>query len=568
MFIERLIVRQTSPSEGVVRNIKFNKKGLSLIVDNTISGTEDSGNSVGKTTVIKLIDLCLGAKTVKDIYYDSDTRSENAQIKEYINNNKLQAELILKDAEGNLFSLKRDLYNRGKKYINDVVYTEEEYKHRLKQIIFASSQPLPTFRQLIPKFVRLSNSSEDSMIKYLPQMTRNDDYEAVYSFFFNIMENSLVSERNRLNSQLLDCQRAIAVLEKNKSISSISSLKQKEELIEADLNELVQKRQQFSYMDTYKEELKNKREINVQIDELQKKTRVLAFEVATMEESVEKLEKEKNNIDMSVLEVIYAEAKNYIPELQKSFQDVVEFHNVMIQNRIDFINQQLNNKVCSLNKLNERINELLELKGKITIDILDEGLLDELNSLNLRIETLSVQKGELSQSIRLLEEQERTKEYLIKELQQIDTKLDKESIENKMKVFNQTFSEYCYKLYGEKYVLAYNSNWKREKKFPVTSESLGGNVGTGKKKALIVAFDLAYIKYADVMRIKSPRFVIHDKLENTHINQLKTIFNISKNINGQYILPILRERISEIDDANVKKLTVLELSENDKFFKV
>ena len=106
------------------------------------------------------------------------------------------------------------------------------------------------------------------------------------------------------------------------------------------------------------------------------------------------------------------------------------------------------------------------------------------------------------------------------------------------------------------------------KKFPVTAESFGGNVGTGKKKALIVAFDLAYMKFAEEMKITVPKFVIHDKLENTHINQLKTIFEICQNINGQYILPILRERIQEIEEYLVAESVVLELSENDKFFKV
>lgn len=60
MLIERLIVRKTAPSEVVIRNIKFNLKGLSLIVDNTSNEANESGNSVGKTTAIKIIDLCLG----------------------------------------------------------------------------------------------------------------------------------------------------------------------------------------------------------------------------------------------------------------------------------------------------------------------------------------------------------------------------------------------------------------------------------------------------------------------------------------------------------------------------
>lgn len=567
MYIDRLIVRQTTPSVSIIRDIKFNSKGLSLIVDNTHSGTDESGNSVGKTTAIKIIDLCLGAKSIRELYYDPDTQSENREIRDFLHDNKLQAELIIKNQEGQSFSFKRDLFKNGKKYIDDKLLTQDDFWSELKEILFHSMQPLPTLRQLIPKFVRLSSYSEDGMIKFLPR-ARNDEYDAVYSFLFNIIGTELVSRKNELTTQLVDCQKAISILERNKSISSISILRQKEELIDADLRKLSKKRKHLAYMETYKEELNNKRKINSQITELQKKVQLLDFEIATINESLVKLQGDKTNIDISMLKNIYNEAKSYVPDLHKSFENVIEFHNIMIQNRIDFINKQAIIKKSELMAYTERINELLEEKKKITIDILDEGLLDELNLLNKRIEDLSIQKGELSQAIKLLEEQEKNKAEILIKLHDIELQMDSEKIEDKMKVFNQTFSDYCYKLYGEKYILAYNSNWKEEKRFPVTAESLGGTLGTGKKKALIVAFDLAYMKYAETMRLQYPDFVIHDKLENTHINQLNTIFEICKNINGQYILPILRERIDKIDKTFIDKVVVLELSEEEKFFRV
>ena len=64
MIIKKLIVRKTKPSEDIIREVVFNKKGLNLIVDNTPENAIESGNSVGKSTAIKIIDLCLGAKSV------------------------------------------------------------------------------------------------------------------------------------------------------------------------------------------------------------------------------------------------------------------------------------------------------------------------------------------------------------------------------------------------------------------------------------------------------------------------------------------------------------------------
>ena len=76
------------------------------------------------------------------------------------------------------------------------------------------------------------------------------------------------------------------------------------------------------------------------------------------------------------------------------------------------------------------------------------------------------------------------------------------------------------------------------------------------------------MQYSIKMGINVPQFVIHDKMENTHINQLKTIFQICNEIDGQYIIPILRERIDKIDQNYIDRTKILELSTEDKFFKI
>lgn len=568
MHIDKLIIRKTQPSDKIIREIKFKPKGLSLIVDNTKDVSRESGNNVGKTTVIKIIDLCLGAKSVRDIYYDADTRSENEEIKTFLSDNKVQAELIVVNSNDEKMSICRDLFLRGNRYINNIPYTQEEFWTELKKILFKSTERLPSFRQLISKFIRVSNTSSEGMIKFLPSMVSNDTYDAVYSYLFQILGNDLVSKKNDFCTQLTDCQKAITMLEKNESISSVSVLKQKKEIIDKELKDYADKRSQLSYMETYKGELEKKRKLTSKINELEEKIQFLNFEINIIDESLQKLSSEKSNINFSLLGQIYKEAKSYLPELHKNFENVVAFHNEMIQNRIDFIAQQLGVKRNQLATCSKEIDYLLEEKKKITVDILDEGLLDELNVLNKKIEDLSVRKGEIIQSIKLLEKQEKLKSDLCTEIQRIDAQIDEDQIDKNMKIFNNTFSEYCQKLYGEKYLLAYNNNWKSEKKFPITLASFGGNVGTGKKKAVIVAFDLAYMRYAEEMRIFAPQFVIHDKLENTHINQLKTIFELCQNINGQYIIPILRERVDKVENSYIEAAKVLELSSDDKFFRV
>ena len=60
MFLKRLIIENKA---GVIRDIPF-KKGINLIVDETPETLtqQTTGNNVGKTTVLRLVDYCLGSK--------------------------------------------------------------------------------------------------------------------------------------------------------------------------------------------------------------------------------------------------------------------------------------------------------------------------------------------------------------------------------------------------------------------------------------------------------------------------------------------------------------------------
>ena len=206
MKIKKLIVRKTKPSEEVIREIQFKEKGLNLIIDDTPESLRESGNSVGKSTAIKIIDLCLGAKSVRELYYDSDTRSENVVVKDFLEEYKVQAELILIDENKREYSIKRDLFLRGKKYIFDEPYSEQDFWDELKKIIFGLKEPRPTFRQLIPKFVRVENTAEERMIKFLPIMTGSDVYDTIYCFLFQIYSDELLSKKGEITEKLFECQ--------------------------------------------------------------------------------------------------------------------------------------------------------------------------------------------------------------------------------------------------------------------------------------------------------------------------------------------------------------------------
>lgn len=568
MVLDRLIIKETYPIETTIREIIFRPKGINLIVDNTKGSQTDTGNSVGKTTTIKIIDLCLGARTVSELYRDNDTKSENAQVKNYLNHHKVRAELKMIDENNMRYVLGRDLFYRGKRYIDGTSYSESEYNEKLKELLFESSVNNPTFRQLIPKFLRLASYSEEGMIKYLPITVKNDDYDAIYSFLFRLYDSDIISKKKDIEEQIEECQRNIVLLERNKSIESLDFLKQSLNIVEKEIIQLEEKRNTLSYIDEYRAELDQKRKLTIQANEVQEDIEAVGFEIKELEKSKRQIRENRESIDIDALKAIYKEARRYIPDLQASFQELLDFHNSMLQNREDFIENRIKDRKILLEQCSTNLQMILLEKQKILIEVLDEGLLDDLNAINRKIEDLNIEKGEIKKAIAILEEQEKRKDELQHQLSEILDEMKGDKIENKIKKFNEIFSDYSERLYGEKYLLAYNAQWKDEGKQPVTVSALAGRTGTGKKKAVIAAFDLAYLQFSIEYGIAAPRFIIHDKLENTHIHQLRTIFEICQQIQGQFILPILRERIDKMDQSYIEETKILELSTEDKLFRI
>lgn len=99
----------------VIRDVKFNEHGLSLICD--LDGDENRahGSSIGKTAFIRCIDICLGAKTSK-ILYESKGMGENVILKDFIYENQVSLMLMCEN-DGASVCLERNLFD-NKEYVN------------------------------------------------------------------------------------------------------------------------------------------------------------------------------------------------------------------------------------------------------------------------------------------------------------------------------------------------------------------------------------------------------------------------------------------------------------------
>jgi uncharacterized protein YydD (DUF2326 family) len=567
LLLNKLEVYKTVPYKEMIRHIDFNLNGLNLIVDNTTDVKQDTGNSVGKSTVIHIIDICLNSSSLSKLYKNRDAQGENIKLKNLLEENKVRATLEIIH-NGKSYSFTRSLYKRGPRLINNKKVKESEYESFLKELLFNSKEDKPTFRQLISKFVRTDEIQLNNIIYYLTS-TSYIVYEAIYLFLLGINDESIISERQKLEEKLAKLEAKSTIYQNDPSIPSLDQIEQGLMYIESEIQDLIEKRNQIDYLELYKKELEKNSEINSKLDNLLSEIELLEFERNTIKKSLTMINESKSNIDIEIIKQIYLDAKAFNEKLNKQFEDVLKFHNQMVENRSKFIEKQLKKVEDKLKVLKKEQADLIDLKKSKSIELIDEGLLIEFNNINVEIENMNIKKGELLKAKEIQESLKNEFDTIKNELKQINEKAQDDDHLLPLKEFNDIFKKYSDKLYGEKYILYYDSEWREKKDGrPFSIGNLMGNIGTGNKRGLMIAFDMAYITYAKSKGIVAPRFLIYDQLENTHINQLGTIIELSKEIDGQLIFPILRERVKGIHDDIIEKSKIIELSQSNKFFRI
>ena len=134
MFIKRLMI---STDENVIRDMEF-KKGLNLIIDSTVENDrKQTGNNIGKTTVLKLVDFCLGGEK-REIYTDQENKKQEYQkVKEFLVKENVVIKLVLVEDLENKHSkeiiIERNFKDKkdAMQKINNIKYTFSDFLEEL-----------------------------------------------------------------------------------------------------------------------------------------------------------------------------------------------------------------------------------------------------------------------------------------------------------------------------------------------------------------------------------------------------------------------------------------------------
>lgn len=564
MFLESLKIEN---NKSLVRDIQF-KKGLNLIVDETDNRIKhESGNNVGKTTVLRLVDFCFNGDRSK-IYEDQEfSNKSNTVVKDFLLNNNILITLTLTNELDNISSdkleIQRNFLTYGDKIlrINGEDVQTQDFENILKREIFNFSNEKPTFRQIVSKYIRVDSKELSNTIKILHTNTTFEEYEALYFFWLGI-DTKNIARKQKLYQNKISEERLLSRLTENRSKSEI---KQSLIIINRDIEELYKKKKTFNLNEDYEEDLNSLNELKRRINKTSSKISQVNLKKELIEESLENLKSEKKDIDINQLHELYRSANKFIPELNKQFEELVDFHNRMISERIDFISEEIPEIQKESNRLKAKLTVLIVTEQLQSEELSKSGALEELEELIDEMNSKYELKGTYEEQLSQINNTQERLSAINEEFEQINaeiTSLD-DQLNDKITEFNKYFSDFSQKLYDEQFVIFPEHNGRA---YQLKISNVEGNLGTGKKKGQIVAFDLAHIQYCVNNDVPTLYFVMHDQLENIHGNQLETISQISNSINAQFITPILRDKLP--DGIPIEEHVILSLRQDDKLFRL
>lgn len=574
MFLKLLKIET---EDEVLRELHFHK-GINLIVDDTPTSTDNAnqlktGNNVGKTTVLKLIDFCFGAKA-KNIYTDPENERQDYElVKNFLINYRVVITLVLKenldDDDSNEIIIRRNFLSRNKvlRQVNDKNCTEDEFEEQIRMRLFPDvTEGKPTLRQLLSHNIRYSDESIGHTLKVLNRYTKDVEYETLYLYLFGCK-----FEGGQKKQELLTkIGQEISFKERLEKKQTKNAYEAALSLVEREIKNLNEKKAKLNINENYEEDLARYTQIKYEKNKTAELVSNLEIRMNIIVETQRDMEQEISNIDLQQLRQIYFQAGTQFEKIQHSFEELVTYHNKMVAEKIRFISKELPELNSKINDERKRLDTLCEEEREYATIVAQGDTFAELEKLIEELNEKYRQKGEYESIISQMEEVDKNIKKYRKELDEIDQKIFTDDFEDTIKSqinkFNVFFSEVSKKLYGETYAIKYETDINKKQQKMYKFSTFNANMSSGKKQGEILCFDLAYIQFADSEKMPCVHFLLNDKKELVHDNQLVNVMDYVSDKNVQFVASILKDKLP--DKLKKEEFYVIELSQDDKLLRI
>ncbi|HES9819122.1 TPA: DUF2326 domain-containing protein [Streptococcus pneumoniae] len=566
MFIKCLSIISKN-TDVVLRKIEF-KNGINFIVD---SEKSDKHNKVGKTTCLKLLDLSLGAKSKDVIFKDYETQSVNEQLRLFIENQKIYTDMVLIDDfnhPSKEVSIKTELFNRGKRYINGEQTSYDEVNKYLNRLLFENRSQKPSFRSAIKSFVRILMTKDNTQfLKVLDNFSNISEYRAVYNYLFDISDPENDLEFGKLKQELKNIKSKENNYKKVNTVDDVVKIKQINVAIEKEIDRLEKEINDLVDKKAFEKNRIHINDIRKKYEEISRQLSKIDFDILQLQKYIKEAEEKSQRIvNQELANDFFQEISELLPSITKTFMDLVEFNSQLSRNKLSYFNDRMQELIMEkedkenlLTKLTEENSEFISLVEENKVDLYYDKLnqLDELKIKKVKNESTITSLGNI-------EEQKNTLEKRLSKLEMI-VKNNEAEYQKKMDIFNSYFKSVADRINKEQPVLLYNP---KTDEFPVSIGQLSEGTSTGTRKSLIAAYDIAYQLFAREINKATPKFIVHDVLESIEGDDIRALVDEVESNQIQYISAILKEKLvsSGMSTEKQNEIIVLQLSMKDRLF--
>ena len=568
MFLKSLLI--STPTK-VIREIPFHK-GLNLIVDETPSGETLTGNNVGKTTVLRLVDFCLG-RDGSVVFKDPESKREVYQlVKDYLIDNKIIITLTLVDDLDNpqrQIEVSRNFLPRKESIckINGEDISKIDFENRLGEVIFPSIKvEKPTFRQIIAHNVRYEDIRLNNTLDILNSFTKLEEYETLYLFLFGCDYD----EGSRREELLANIKSEFNYMKRLEKHGTKNSYKVALQDIDREIAKLEQKKSSLNINPQLDQDLVELTSVKEELNSISSAITSLRIRRDVIQESINDFNQQRFDVDMVQLQLVYKQAAALIPTIQHTFEEMVSYHNKMLANRARYIEEEIPALDEKMAQLQTSFASLREKERYLTEKVTASDTFEELEKVINALNEQYTRKGEYGAILSQIESVEEAMNKFNEDLKNIDDGLFstdfKSKVDEQLSKFNDIFSEISDEVYDERYSVKEdvirNAKGQSVYKFSI----IGTNLSSGKKQGEISCFDIAYTLFADQESIPCLHFILNDKKELMHDNQLVKLAEIANRENIQFVASILEDKLPA--ELRNDDYYVVKLSQNDKLFRI
>ncbi|MEX3172933.1 DUF2326 domain-containing protein [Serratia quinivorans] len=539
---------------------------------NIITSKKESdapGNSVGKSTLGRILDYLFDG-SINPIYIDDEFQTPKQEIEQLFTNSEVYVSLEYLGLDNQYSVIKRRLSTdvELQSYIlNGRKVTNKEYISHIMSSIFNVYSAKPTIRKLAPKFFRTTQHRMTKTVNF--DNSRNvskSDINTVFLYLFNFNDTEILSKVHRLKTTIKGYERNLKafnnVISQDKIVGSISKIKQELTKLEKSL--------------LLSEKGISKLDIVSKINTIDDEQNSLSDEILSLNLKIKNIFKTNEILNnngqhhlLDELQTIYEYASVKIESTLEDYQQALNFHGHLLSTKREFVSHGLDKlqekhekAIVKFGQLKNQKKSLFdELKSKKKIEEISDTVreIGELDKELAKLTAIIDKKDDINSKL-VLERQNLTElsGELVTELSNV-TSFEKKYIEN--------FKDYTLDFYGIEYKFSLHLDQVKGECSPLVDDVESNNEG-GLKRLEVVTFDLAYIKTVCDKQALRPNFVLHDSIDEIDIQHVRKMFDESIKLSGQHIVSMLSDKLVQEDYQKYKRYIILELSQDDKFFKL